>query len=65
MNIASLMALMKPCALLPTTEKLSNVVLCPVVGKCSKMADGALRCSLYLSPKCLPVSPMYSMLQLG
>ena len=37
MNIASLMVLVKPCCSQPTVEKLSNVVLCPVVWKWSKM----------------------------
>ena len=65
MNIASLMVLVKPCDSLPIMEKLSNVMLYPVVWKCLKMGEGVLRCFLYLSPKLLPVSPMYSMLQLG
>ena len=30
MNIASLMVLVKPCGSLPTMEKLSNMMLCPV-----------------------------------
>ena len=46
MNIAFLMVLMKPCGSLPNM-KLSNVMLCPVVWKCSKMGEGALK-SLYI-----------------
>ena len=64
MNIASLMVLVESCSFLPTIEKLSNVMLCSV-WKWLKMGEGALRCSLYLSPELLPVSPMYSILQLG
>ena len=41
MNIASLMVLVKPCVSLPTMEKLSNVVLCPVVWKWSKIGQGS------------------------
>ena len=33
MNIASLMVRVKPCDSLSTVEKLSNVMLCPVVWK--------------------------------
>ena len=65
MIIASLMVLVKPYDFLPTLEKLSNVMLCPVIWKCLKMGKGNLRYSLYISPKYLLVSPMYSMLKLG
>ena len=51
MNIASLVVLVKHCDSLPTMEKLSNVMLCPVVWKWSKMGERALRCSLYLFNK--------------
>ena len=49
MYIASLMILVKPYGSLPTMEKLSSVMLWPVVRKCSKMGERALRCSLYLT----------------
>ena len=59
MYITSLMVLVNPCGSLPTMEKLSSVMLCPVVWKWLKMGEGALRCSLYLSPKFLPVCLPY------
>ena len=37
MSIVFFMVLVKPCSSLPTMEKLSNVMLCPVVQKWSKM----------------------------
>ena len=41
-----------------------NVIFTSFVGIISmKMRDGGLRCFLYLSPKFLPVSPMYYMVQ--
>ena len=39
---------MRPCDSLPTMEKLSYVMLCPVVWKCLKMEKRALRCSLLM-----------------
>ena len=65
MYIASLMVLMKPCGPLPTMEKLSKVMLCPVVCEWSKMRERALRCSLYLSTYSLPVSTVYSIVHPG
>ena len=64
-NIASFMVLVKHCGSLPTMKKLFNVMPCPVVWKWSKMGEGALRCSLSILPKCLPVSPMYSSVHPG
>ena len=45
---------------LPTILKLSRDTSWPVVFWWSMMGDGALMCSLYLSPNVLPDSPMYS-----
>ena len=56
----SLMALAIFWPSLAMILKFSNVVLWPVIFSCSKMGDGALRCSLYLSSKVLADSPIYS-----
>ena len=60
MRIASLMFLAIVLSSLPTIVKLSRETSWPVVFWWSMMGDGALMCSLYLSPKVLPDSPMYS-----
>ena len=60
MNMASLMFLAMLLSSLPTTVKLSRDTSWPVVLWWSMMGDGDLMCSLYLSPKVLPDSPMYS-----
>ena len=60
MNIASVMFLAILLSSLPTILKLSRNTLWPVVFWWSMMGDGALVCSLNLSPKVLPDSPMYS-----
>ena len=57
---ASLMALMRFCSSLPTILKFSNETWWPVVLKWSKTGEGALRCSLNLSPNVLDDSPIYS-----
>ena len=57
---ASLMALMRFCSSLPTILKFSKETWWPVVLKWSKTGEGALRCSLNLSPNVLDDSPMYS-----
>ena len=59
---ASLMGLMKFCSSLPTMRKFSIETWWPVVLKWSKIGEGALRCSLNLSPNVLNDSPMYSSL---
>ena len=60
MNIASLMVLVTLCDSLPTMEKQSTLIGCPVDWQCWQMGEGALKCSLSLSPKVLPDSLMYS-----
>ena len=40
MYIAFLMVLVKPCGSLPTMEKFSNVMLCPVVGSDQRWENG-------------------------
>ena len=60
MNIASLMFLAILLSSLPTILKLSRDTSWPVVFWCSMMGDGAHMCSLNLSSKVLPDSPMYS-----
>ena len=57
---ASLMALMRFCSSLPTMLKFSIETWWPVVLKWSKIGEGALRCSLNLSPNVLDDSLMYS-----
>ena len=64
MYIASLMFLVSPCASLSTMVKQSVLTGCPVVDVCMCIGDGALRCSLYLSPNDLPDSPIYCSVQL-
>ena len=53
-NIASFMVLVMLLDSLHTMKKLPNLMAWPMV----KMGEGTLRCSLYLSPKVLPVSPI-------
>ena len=60
MYIASLMFLAILLSSLPTILKLSMDISWPVVLLWSMMGDGTLICSLNLSPKVLPDSPMYS-----
>ena len=64
MYMAFLMFLTMPCDSLSTMEKQSGLTGCHVDVVWRWMGDGALRCSLYLSPKVLPDSPMYSSVQL-
>ena len=64
MYMASLIFLVSPCASLSTIIKHSQLTGCPVVEVCRCMGEGALRCSLYLSPKVLPDFPMYCSVQL-
>ena len=59
----SLMFLAKLCPSLPIIWKLLWLVGWPVWLLWWWMAEGAFRCSLYLSPKVLEVSPMYSLSQ--
>ena len=63
MYMASLMFLVNPCVSLSTMEKHSGLTRCPDVVVCRCMGEGALRCSLYLSPSVLPDSPMYCSVQ--
>ena len=60
MNIASLMFLAILLSSLPTILKLSRDTSWPMVLWWSMMGDGAVICSLNLSPKVLPDSPIYS-----
>ena len=60
MKIASFMFLAILLSSLPTIIKLSRETSWPVVFWWSMIGDGALMCSLYLSPNVLPDSPMYS-----
>ena len=60
MYMASLMFLDMPCVSLFTIEKHSGLTGCPVDDVCRCMAEGALRCSLYLSSRVLADYPMYS-----
>ena len=57
--MASLMVLVMSWESLTTIEKVSSLMECPVVWEWSKMGERALRRSLYLSHKFLPVPPMY------
>ena len=57
------MFLARLCPSLPIIWKLLWLVGWPVWLLWWWMAEGAFRCSLYLSPKVLEVSPMYSWLQ--
>ena len=63
MYMASLMFLANPSASLSTMEKHSGLTGCPVEDVCRCMDEGALRCSLYLSPRVLHNSPMYYSVQ--
>ena len=65
MFMASLMVLVIPYDSLSIMNKCSNLMKCSAVWEWPKMGEGALRCSLNLSPKFLPVSPMYSMVHPG
>ena len=56
----SLIVLMRFWSSLPTILKFSVVTLWPVMLQWSNIGDGALRCSLNLSPKVLGDYPMYS-----
>ena len=60
MKMASLMFLAMLLSSLPTIVKLSRETSWPVMFWWPMMGDGALMCSLYLSPNVLPDSPMYS-----
>ena len=60
MYIDSWIVLAWPWSYLLIMLKLSWVVLCLVWMLCTWMGEGSFRCSLYLSPKVLDVSPMYS-----
>ena len=58
--IASLMALAILWPSLPMILKFYTVGMWPVIFWCSKIGDGAFKCSLYLPSKVLADSPMYS-----
>ena len=58
--MASMMFLVTPCDSLCTRVKHSGLIECPVVLLWWWIGDGALKCSLSLSPNVLPDSPMYS-----
>ena len=58
-NMTSLMFLVLPCNSLCIMEKQSALIGCPVMLLCWWMGEGALRCSLTLSPNVLPDSPIY------
>ena len=61
MNVSSLLGvLVSPCGSLVTKVKHSGLTRCPMELLWWWMGDGALRCSLSLSPNILPDSPMYS-----
>ena len=64
MNMSSLMFLEVPCTSLCMMVKQSGLSGWPVELLCWWMGDGALRCSLILSPKALPDSSVYSSGQL-
>ena len=55
----SLIVLAKLLSSLPIILKLSIDVAWPLELWCWNIGDGAFKCSLYLSPKDLPDSPMY------
>ena len=59
MNMASLMVLEWLLTSLCTMLNWSGSMGCPVVVLWWCMGEGALKCSLTLSPKDLPDSPMY------
>ena len=48
------------CLSLPMILKFATDVVWSVLLWCSKIGDGAFRCSLYFSPKVLDDSPIYS-----
>ena len=58
-NMDSFIFLAKLCPSLPIIWKLLWLVGWPVWLLCWWMGEGSFRCSLYLSPKVLEVSPMY------
>ena len=60
MYMASVMFLVTPCDSLCTMVKQSGLTGCPVELMCWWMGDGAIICSLSLSPNVLPDSPIYS-----
>ena len=60
MKMDSLLNLVMSCPSLPIILKLSWLSWCPVIWLCTWMGEGSLKCSLYLSPRVLDVSPMYS-----
>ena len=64
MNIDSLIVLDWLAVSLCIMLKLSASIGCPVVVLCKWMGEGALKCSLILSPSALPDSPMYVVSQL-
>ena len=59
-NMASFMVLVTPWDSLSMMEKMSSLNRGPVVLVWSRIGEVAPRWSLHLSPKVLPVSPMYS-----
>ena len=61
MNMASLMVLERLLTSLCTMLNCSGSIGCPVVVLCRWMGEGALKCSLTLSPRDLPDSPMYAL----
>ena len=60
MYIDSLIVLAMPWSSPAIMLKFSSLVLCPVWVLCTWMGQSSFRCSLYLSPKVLDVSPMNS-----
>ena len=64
MNIASLMVLEWLLTSLCTMLNWLGSMGCPVVVLWRCMGEGALKCSLTLSPSVLPDSPMYELGQL-
>ena len=60
MYIDSLMVLARLFSSLPIIMKLFSVVSWPLLFWCRNIGEGAFKCSLYLSPKVLPDSPIYS-----
>ena len=60
MYIDPQMVLAKSWSSLPMMVKLSGLVLCPDWLLCAYIGEDFFRFSLYLSPKVLDVSPMYS-----
>ena len=60
MYIASLMVLAKLFSSLPIILKFSIDVSWPLLLWCANIGDGVFKCSLNLSPKVLPDSPLYS-----